>query len=157
MPLPDGRLLATFMTDNDIFLNSRENPNEFWVRMLTATEHLSVLLDKFQLVDKVLMRNASTCKLDRVAGTSWIAVGDAACAFDPLAGNGILKALQSGIDSSEDILPNESSKQDDLQLYADKIIAIFYEYLRERQKYYQKEQRWPHSPFWRRRHLSMVD
>jgi flavin-dependent dehydrogenase len=156
-PLPDGRVLATFMTDNDIFLNSRENPTSFWVRMLKATEHLSILLDKFQLIDKVRMRNASTCKLDRVVGTSWLAVGDAACAFDPLAGNGIFKALQSGIDSSEGILPNESNGQNDLQLYADKIVATFNEYLRARQRYYQKEQRWSDSPFWRRRHLSIVE
>lgn len=156
-PLPDGNILATFMTDNDIFLNSRESPTAFWVRMSRATEHLSVVLEKFQLIDKVRMRNASTCKLDRVIGTSWIAVGDAACAFDPLAGNGILKALQTGIASSEAILANGSNEQNDLQTYADKIVAMFNGYLRDRQIYYQKEQRWPDSSFWRRRHRSMVD
>jgi flavin-dependent dehydrogenase len=146
-------MLATFLTDNDVFLNSRQSPTVFWVRMLKATKQLSVLLEGFPLTDKVRMRNASTCRLDRVAGTNWIAVGDAACAFDPLAGNGILKALLSGIDSSDAIMPNESNQRNNLQTYAEKTVAMFNDYLQERQRYYQKEQRWPHSSFWARRHL----
>ncbi|HEV8404755.1 MAG TPA: hypothetical protein VGQ13_02495 [Nitrososphaera sp.] len=72
--------------------------------------------------------------------------------FDPLAGNGILKALQSGIDSSDAILQKGSNEQKNLQTYSDKAVAMFNDYLEKRQRYYQKEQRWANSLFWCRRH-----
>lgn len=151
--LPDGSTLAALMTDNDIFLHSRETPTAFWLSKLKRTEHLSPLIGKRRLTDDVRIRNASTCRLDRVAGPDWIAVGDAACAFDPLAGNGILKALQSGIDLSNAILSHDSTEKDILQTYAGKIVDMFNEYVKERHRYYQREQRWPQSSFWVRRQL----
>lgn len=41
--------------------------------------------------------------LDPSAGESWLAVGDAAYAFDPLTGGGLTRALRSGIDAGDAI------------------------------------------------------
>ena len=155
-PLPDGTTLAAFMTDNDIFHHSREPPTAYWNRMLKRTEHLSGLMESGRLTDHVRIRNASTCRLDRIAGPDWIAVGDAACAFDPLAGNGILKALKSSIDLSEAILQRGSSEHHLLKAYADKTIGMFNEYLNERHHFYLKEQRWPEASFWTRRQFPIA-
>lgn len=152
-PLPDGSTLAAFMTDNDIFLDNHESPTSFWVRMIKKTDHMSALVERYSLIGSVRMRNASTCRLDTAAGPNWIAIGDAACAFDPLAGNGILKALQSGIDSSNAILAHNSNELYHFREYSEKIAAVFNEYLMKRLRYYQAEKRWSQSAFWVRRHL----
>lgn len=86
-----------------------------------------------------------------MAGAGWIAVGDAACAFDPLAGNGILKALVSGIDASLALVrhSNESNAFDN---YSDSVRMMFSNYLVNRTEFYQREKRWRQSSFWLRRH-----
>lgn len=155
-PLPDGSTLAAFLTDNDIFLDNHESPTSFWIRMIKKTDHMSALVEGGSLNGSVRMRNSSTCRLDTPAGQNWIAIGDAACAFDPLAGNGILKALQSGIDSCNAILANNSDDQHHFQDYSEKIAAVFNEYLMNRLRYYQAEKRWSQSVFWARRHLPYV-
>jgi len=47
---------------------------------------------------EVLRRvDASACILSRAAGKGWIAVGDAAMSFDPIASQGLFNALSSGL------------------------------------------------------------
>jgi flavin-dependent dehydrogenase len=156
VPLPTGRILLAFMTDKDIFLGTRASPSEYWLKLIKKTEHLSSLLERYHLTDDVLIRNASTFRLDKMAGVGWIAVGDAACAFDPLAGNGILKALVSGIDASVAVArhPNESNAFDN---YDDSVRKMFNNYLVHRTEFYQREKRWRQSPFWLRRHEGMIN
>jgi flavin-dependent dehydrogenase len=150
VPLPGGKVLAAFMTDRDIFLDSGTSSTSFWTKMIERSEHLPHLLEKFRL-DDVIIKNASTFRLDKFAGPGWLAIGDAACAFDPLAGNGVLKALESGIDSSSAI-QNGLDERNMFDNYAEKMALIFNNYLIGRRKYYEKEQRWGQSLFWRRRH-----
>ena len=42
--------------------------------------------------------------LDRCAGDDWVAVGDAAASYDPVAGQGVSKALAGGIAAAEQVL-----------------------------------------------------
>ena len=156
VPLPTGRILLAFMTDKDIFLGSRASPSEYWLTLIKKTEHLSRLLASYHLAENVLIRNASTFRLDKMAGAGWIAVGDAACAFDPLAGNGVLKALVSGIDASLAFVrhSNESNAFDN---YNDSVRVMFNNYLVHRTEFYQREKRWRQSSFWLRRHQSVTN
>lgn len=151
VPLPTGYVLAAFMTDRDIFLDNRSSPTSYWLKMTKRSEHLTPLLEKFRLTDDIQIKNASTFRLDKFAGFGWLAVGDAACAFDPLAGNGILKALESGIDSSSEILRCGLDEPNAFDNYALSMATKFENYLIQRSIYYEKEQRWPQSLFWSRR------
>lgn len=151
VPLPTGRILLAFMTDKDIFLRGRANPSEYWLTLIRKTEHLSPLLERYHLAENVLIRNASTFCLDKMAGAGWIAVGDAACAFDPLAGNGILKALVSGIDAAL-ALVRDSNESNAFDNYSDSLRMMFSNYLVNRMEFYQREKRWRQSSFWLRRH-----
>ena len=154
VPLPTGYVLAAFMTDRDIFLDNRSSPTSYWFKMIKRSEHLTHLLERFRLKDDIQIKNASTFRLDKFSGFGWLAVGDAACAFDPLAGNGILKALESGIDSSSDILRNGLDEAKAFDNYALSMAIKFENYLIQRSIYYEKERRWPQSSFWsRRQHL----
>jgi flavin-dependent dehydrogenase len=79
-------------------------------------------------------------------------VGDAAIAFDPLSGQGLMRALASGMLAGEDLdrlLAGDASAMSERETRAH---ALFREYARQREVYYGHEQRWPQSIFWRRRH-----
>jgi len=152
VPLPSGKVVAVFMTDRDVFVNSHVDPTAYWLNMTRQSPMLSKLLERYHLENNVMIRNAGTFCLDRMAGPGWLAIGDAACTFDPLAGNGILKAIQSGIDSSLAIL--RSDLDDDHNRFADYVQSVksrFNNYLIQRCRNYQTEKRWPQSPFWHRR------
>ena len=98
------------------------------------------------------MRPGPTYRLDQPAGRRWLAVGDAACAFDPLAGQGIYKALADGI-AAANTLATALARDGDLSGdFADRISAAFEEYRANRNYFYAQEQRWPTAAFWRHRH-----
>lgn len=97
-----------------------------------------------------VIRSAASRQLDAVSGDGWIAAGDAASTFDPLSSQGIYKAIRSGIFASYAV--RDGLREPDRVRYDRFIGAEYYEYLDVRAAYYAREQRWPDSPFWRRRH-----
>lgn len=151
-PLPTGTIIAVFMTDRDLFVDTQISPTTYWLKMAVQSATIPNLLTRYQLKNNVTIKNASTFCLDRMSGTGWLAIGDAACTFDPLAGKGILKALESAIDSSLAIsrsdLDDENNRFND---YVQSEQSRFYKYLVERCRNYQVERRWPESTFWNRR------
>ena len=52
---------------------------------------------------------ADSSRIDRTAGPNWLAVGDAATAFDPLASQGIYHALFSASNAARAILDRSAS------------------------------------------------
>jgi flavin-dependent dehydrogenase len=82
-----------------------------------------------------------------------LCVGDAASSFDPVSGQGIVKALRSAIFASYAI--GDWLKRNDsggLQRYRAFIKAEFAAYRLTLHEYYASERRWPTSAFWQRRH-----
>jgi flavin-dependent dehydrogenase len=94
---------------------------------------------------------AMTTAHSLVHGKNWLLTGDAATTWDPLSGQGICKALDSGIRAADAI--DRALNGDDLGLneYGRWSRTGFTDYLSTRSKYYRAEQRWPDSPFWQRR------
>ena len=80
--------------------------------------------------------------------------GDAAMTWDPLSGQGICKALESGMHAARAIDCALNGDNHGLNDYAQWTRTQFDGYLQSRAKYYRTEQRWPDAPFWRRRHLA---
>jgi flavin-dependent dehydrogenase len=89
--------------------------------------------------------------LDRVFGSNWVAVGDAACACDPIAAQGIHKALFDGLASAAAIADHLKGAADAFDAYQASVAGRFREYLRSRDYFYHLERRWRASPFWRNR------
>jgi flavin-dependent dehydrogenase len=97
---------------------------------------------------------APSAILSRVAGARWLAVGDAASAYDPLVAQGIVKALCDGEAAAETIANFlAGAGEAPLLAYQDGVFARFTDYLRLRRHLYGLERRWPQAPFWRRRLL----
>jgi flavin-dependent dehydrogenase len=152
-PLPDGGRVTACMTDSDLARGLRVDEPAAWDSLLAATApRVSAAMAGATAHGAPVVRAARSRRLLPPAGDGWIAVGDAASAFDPLSSQGILKALRSGIFAAYaagDLL----SKGDDagMKRYPLFISREFAAYLRAREQYYAEERRWPESEFWRRR------
>ena len=88
----------------------------------------------------------------RLAGQGWLAAGDALAAFDPLSSMGIGHALSSGASAARAVVAALSGDSGPIDEYIANSARHFAAFLEMRARYYQMEQRWPHMPFWSRRH-----
>ena len=144
--------MAVYMTDADLLPRHRGSWRAFWHARLQQTTHTRARLPAFDLqaVPRVVAANSS--RLDRVSGRGWLAVGDAAMAFDPLSSQGLMHALASGMRAGEALNGCLAGEAAAMGEYDRKANEVFREYSRLRGVYYGREQRWPQSVFWRRRH-----
>ena len=155
--LPESRRIVICMTDADVARRLRMHETKEWRRALRAMSHVGARVGKSDVGAEVLVRSASSRRLDPVADLDWLAVGDSVSRFDPLSSQGIVKALRSGIFASyaiSDLLLQGDC--DGLKRYGRYVAEEFESYNETRTKYYREEQRWPASEFWRRRHLLLA-
>jgi flavin-dependent dehydrogenase len=86
------------------------------------------------------------------AGPDWIAVGDAALAFDPLSSQGLFNALYTGLAGAETADRLLSGEAGAAAEYVDDLDRVRQTYVRHLAAWYGLERRWPGAPFWARRH-----
>jgi flavin-dependent dehydrogenase len=150
--LPDGWVAAALMSDGDIVSAKKLGQPENWLRCLQQTDQTRARLAPLDFTgEKLRVYPAQSCRLSALSGAGWLAVGDAACAFDPLSGQGIYKALRSGQAAGETIAAFLEGDNLALPEYEARVIKQFDHYLLARQTYYALEKRWPESLFWQRR------
>ena len=150
--LPDGELIVALMTDADIANRLGVREPATWLDALEGAAHTRRRLSAGRLEGAVRLVPAHSSRLDRPVGDRWIAVGDAAASHDPLSASGIPRALDSGIHAARAI--HSFLGRGDRALlawYEAHIQQSFASYCATRASYYRLEQRWPTSPFWRRR------
>ncbi len=154
--LPRARLMAVYMTDADLLPRHRGLWRAFWHARLQQTTHTQPRLHAFDLqaVPRVVAANSS--RLDGVSGRGWLAVGDAAMAFDPLSSQGLMHALASGMRAGKALNGRLAGEAAAMGEYDRRANEVFRDYSRLRAVYYGREQRWPQSVFWRRRHAVAV-
>jgi len=150
--LPDKRRVVIYMTDSDLYATAVRRNRDCWLQQLGKTTHCRSKVASYLPVSthtRILAANSS--RLDRVENKNWLALGDAAMAFDPLSGQGVYRALNSALQASRAIKGYWNGTDSALQDYAALIDKDFNNYLRLRKGFYMREQRWPHTPFWQRR------
>ncbi len=150
--LPGGELVAVFLTDADLMSVRLRNAIECWGDALATCEFTNTRAAGFTR-RAFHIRSAGSGCLDHAAGPGWIAVGDAASAFDPLSGIGIAKGLRSAILAAHTVDQALAGRDRALETYADHNRREFEAAQRIGSRYYGAERRWPESPFWGRRHL----
>jgi flavin-dependent dehydrogenase len=155
-PLPGGGRVAACMTDSDIGRELGVAEVGGWDALLAAAPRVREAVAGAAPDGGIVVRAARSRRLDPTAGDDWLAVGDAACTFDPLSSQGVLKALRSGIFAAYaagDLLANGDASG--MERYRRFVAGEFAGYLEIRARYYAEEQRWPERPFWRRRHAGV--
>jgi flavin-dependent dehydrogenase len=150
-PLPDSRLVIAYMTDADVYARGRRQSANMWLEQLGHTTYTQARANSGALDSGPLIVQANSSRLDRVYGDDWLAVGDAALAFDPLSGEGVYRALESGIRVRSVVQAYFAGERGEFASYADTLGEIFNQFLVLRGKYYSHERRWPNSVFWQRR------
>jgi len=160
VPLPDGTLVAVYLTDADL-IRLQGGARATWqsafaqaprlksrLPVAVATKEGNLFPDNLRVVAA-----HSYCRRD-LAGKDYLLVGDAACAWDPLSGQGVLRALTEGQMAARAINAYlRCCDRDALTEYEEYVLKNFDTYLQERREMYRSETRWPSSPFWRRRHV----
>jgi 2-polyprenyl-6-methoxyphenol hydroxylase-like FAD-dependent oxidoreductase len=150
-PLPGVRSVVTYMTDADLLpRGGLAAVEEAWRSALRRTRLAAV----FQSPDRpvsLVARPAGGSIRHRIAGDNWIAVGDAAAAYDPICGQGVPAALAKGMGAAR-LLASESSCAVAMRAYVEAERDAFSSYLASRRHVYERvRSRFSDRPFWRRR------
>lgn len=143
-PLPNRELLVVFMTDADLGGRGDEAPipRRFRERIGAA-----------EPIGNARAWPASSGLVRRQPGDNrgWLATGDAAAAFDPLAGHGICFALRAGQHAALASAAWLHGQRAVPEQYEQHIAATFDAYLAERAVQYGRETRFKDRTFWQRR------
>jgi flavin-dependent dehydrogenase len=118
--------------------------------LLAATQYTRQRLAGAAPFASFAIRPAAIRILSPATGSGWIAAGDAAAAFDPLASMGIGHALSSGMHAARvahDCLTADGALR---AQYERNVLRVFAQHLQLRHRYYLLEQRWAQQPFWAR-------
>jgi flavin-dependent dehydrogenase len=165
--LPNQHYVATFFSDADIISKLRLNQHQHWQQLLQQTSHLKhAVADAQALSAHPWVRNAASQYSDVSQIEHFIAIGDAACAFDPISSMGLGFAISSACHAARLVI-NElapATTPPDLdsastnhapakQLYQHDLHQHFSGYQTLRQSFYRAEARWSNAPFWQRRQL----
>ena len=96
--LPDGRRVLALQTDADLLPGQQWRSPDWFSARLGATHHLRILRElPGQVFDAApKLTSAHSSRLNASSGPGWVAVGDAAQAFDPLSGEGLFHGLLTG-------------------------------------------------------------
>jgi flavin-dependent dehydrogenase len=142
-PLPGGRSIVALLTDASRLATGDD-------RALAAAIPAAIAARVTPPPAATVFRRvaADSARLHVAAAARWIAVGDAAATHDPLAAQGIDRALRSGLRAAEAIALALHDRGDALRAYAEMQRAAFDHYLHTRRAIYALERRWPDAGFW---------
>ncbi len=148
-PQADGTLVVALVTDADLVpAGARSSLGDRFARALARTTHTAARCEGTEVGAPLRIVRADSGRLLPHRGRDWCAVGDAAMAGDPLAGNGVAAALRSAIETAERI---DAALRGAEEAAPSPLEARFLAYLDRRASYYALEARWPEAPFWARR------
>ncbi len=151
--LKDNRISTMFFSDADIVSKHEINKSEKWAQLLASTRHIKEKIRGGQSVDtSPWVRNAYSQITDNSKSKNFIAIGDAAAAFDPVSSMGIGFAITSACTGAAIILAELTQHEPSrIATYQSDLERNFGNYLVMRKNIYQQEKRWPQSEFWARR------
>ncbi len=145
------KISITYFTDADIYSASSQTPEAYLASRLYTASLTRSQLSGTLLPQRAYIVSAATARREEVCGDHWIAIGDAAFAFDPLSSLGVFKALDSAERAAASIV---SVNGPDYRSWSR---ITFERYLHHRHRFYSDERRWEGSLFWARRHKTDSD
>ena len=146
--IPGRRRVAALMTDADLTDAAVRTPAGF-AHALVQTRHLAPLLAGSSIVPHSEPAHGS--RLHPLRGEHWLAVGDAALAFDPLSSQGIMTAVYTGMIGATALDAHLDGDHTALPAYGARLATIAAAYDLNTRRVYGAESRWPDRPFWMRR------
>jgi 2-polyprenyl-6-methoxyphenol hydroxylase-like FAD-dependent oxidoreductase len=149
--IPGRRRVVAFMSDGDLLRRLGVGQADRWMEALRVTRHVQWAVGSARPVGRPRVLPAGSSHVAADASRPLIAVGDAASCFDPVSGQGILKALRSGIFASYAVADAVRGNPTGLARYRALVRREFAAYRQTLAEFYALEQRWTEQPFWKRR------
>ncbi len=150
--LPEKRVVSMIVTDKESIHVLRGNHYRRFEDALTTTSFIG------PGVAGLILESHSyhTCPIHSgylpfMEDNNWIAIGDAALSFDPIAAQGIYKGLSHGLLAADKVTAWFKKDKSYSSPFTDQINHQYDVYRRNRDHVYSLEKRWPESPFWRMR------
>lgn len=151
-PLPGARRLLAFHTDSDLASAETLTPEALVERARRSALLAAEIADSGPpAAGPARICAAHGARLIVPAGEGWLAVGDAALAFDPLSSQGLFNALYSGLMGGRAMAAQLAGDEAAAAAYASRLEEIWAAYEHHRRVYYGQERRWPDARFWVRR------
>ena len=154
-PLADGARVLAFHGDADLVFEA-ESEAELLARARRSPGIAELLAGTgFMPTGGVANTAANSSRSEPIGqqaeDSGWLAIGDAALAFDPLASRGLFNALFTGLAGALTASRMLTGEPDALAEYSEQINRIHSAYGRHLALCYAAETRWPTHPFWARR------
>ena len=148
-PIPGNRMVFAYLTDSDLWMNAD------WSQLLNQAPLTAARVGSSALPPPQLVSAASIVRCP-VAGPDWMAVGDAALAYDPLSGQGVFKSIETGLQCAEAVARYFGGDAAAPAKYETWVQKTYETYLAQRRDLYRAVGRWPQSRFWNRRGASAM-
>ena len=145
VPLPGSGMVFVYMTDSDLWMDRN------WDQLLQQAPLTFERAGSKPIPPPSRIVSAASVVRRPVAGPGWMATGDAALAFDPLSGQGVLKSIETGARCGFVIARYFDGDLSALEEYDTWVNATYRSYLSTRAQFYTRVARWPRSRFWKRR------
>lgn len=121
-----------------------------WKSVLSETMYLKDFLQETNQA-KFKGGNANSSVATQIAGSNWLALGDAAMSFDPLSSHGITNAIYTSSIAAKTIAKKLLEADTEAFPEYDRTMKIiFQQYIQSKNQLYQQETRWKTEPFWER-------
>jgi flavin-dependent dehydrogenase len=147
-PLPDQGRVVCFHALPDIARRALRDV-DFWAQLLDASVHVGPLLREAEPLTSRVGREACGATLVQHGGPGWLAIGDAAMSFDPLASQGLFHALTTGLVGARAVHAALDHDPAPGLAYGRMLAEVRRRYLAAHRHYYEQERRWFEAPFWR--------
>ncbi|HKD78493.1 MAG TPA: tryptophan 7-halogenase [Candidatus Angelobacter sp.] len=147
-PLPDARMVFAYMTDSDLWNAGT------WHKLIELAPLTFERAGRGRIPTPTLVISAGSLVRRPLVGANWIATGDAALAFDPLSGQGVLKSIETATQCAAAIARHFAGDPNALGSYDNWVQETYQAYLSVRRHFYGAVLHWPNSQFWQRRQSS---
>jgi flavin-dependent dehydrogenase len=145
VPLPGAGMAFAYMTDSDLWMVRN------WNELLQLAPLTFERAGYRHIPPPSQIVSAASVVRCPVTGADWVAIGDAALAFDPLSGQGVFKSIETGARCGSAIAKYFDGDPSGLPEYGAWVKQSYRTYLSMRAQYYGSVVRWPGSRFWERR------
>lgn len=151
--LPRRRRVVVFLTDADLPAARQAAKPAGFDELLASTHRVRARLAAapYRRILGPHGGPASTSRLAEAHGAGWVALGDAAMAFDPLSSQGILTALYAGLRMGHALHAELGGTAGSVARESVALARVHAIYRERRRIIHAEEQRWPEAPYWQRR------
>jgi flavin-dependent dehydrogenase len=151
--LPDQRVVTMAVVEKENLNSFRDNNYEGFMDALTSTTFVGNNVAKLSVSKPEFYTwPIHSGILSEIEGRDWMAIGDAASCYDPIAAQGIYKALTDAILASDKLEAFFANNTTSRSSFSEQVRKRYEMYSKNRAHVYGLEQRWTTHSFWKNRH-----